>query len=443
MASAKQLACFFYPLICFSIALACSNDHIANVSRTLLYNAKGAVCLDGSPPAYYLDEGEGQGSNNWLIFLEGGGWCFTAQDCLDRSKSKLGTSTLTDPTMDFGNILTKYTNWNPEFCSWNRVYIHYCDGSSFTGDVESVTNNVTYRGARIFNAVVEDLRRRGMNNAQNAILAGSSAGGLAAILHCDRFRSVLPEAARVKCLADSAIFIHDEYSIVGNKTFDRVFQGLIDLHGSAPMLPASCSAKVSRPFLCFFPQYILKNIATPVFIVMSAFDRVQIQYDLSFEHFDCLVNKTCSLVEMTAIQELRLELLDALPTTSSPSFRGIWLTSCITHDVTEFSWVASKMMRIDNKTYPQAFADWFYDRSAIQAIDFSTEAKNLSARDAPSHAPLDDYDTPLDDEMKAVWISNCVMVTMNMDYGFYGFTYPFPADEKRKIEEGCTALANQ
>nr|GLL45942.1 pectin acetylesterase 8-like [Ipomoea trifida] len=341
MASAKQLACFFYPLICFSIALACSNDHIANVSRTLLYNAKGAVCLDGSPPAYYLDEGEGQGSNNWLIFLEGGGWCFTAQDCLDRSKR----------------------------------------------DVESVTNNVTYRGARIFNAVVEDLRRRGMNNAQNAILAGSSAGGLAAILHCDRFRSVLPEAARVKCLADSAIFIHDEYSIVGNKTFDRVFQGLIDLHGSAPMLPASCSAKVSRPFLCFFPQYILKNIATPVFIVMSAFDRVQIQYDLSFEHFDCLVNKTCSLVEMTAIQELSLELLDALPITSSPSFRGIWLTSCITHDVTEFSWVASKMMRIDNKTYPQAFADWFYDRSANQAIDFSTEAKNCTDYSIPIYPP--------------------------------------------------------
>ncbi|XP_031114175.1 pectin acetylesterase 11-like [Ipomoea triloba] len=158
MASATQLVCLFYSLICLSIALACSNDHLANVPRTLLSdNDKGAVCLDGSPPAYYLDKGEGKGSNN----------------------------------------------------CWNRVYIHYCDESSFTGGVESVTNNVTYRGARIFNAIVDDLRQRGMNNAQNAILAGSSAGGLAAILHCDRFRSFLPEAARVKSLADSAIFIHD------------------------------------------------------------------------------------------------------------------------------------------------------------------------------------------------------------------------------------------
>ncbi|XP_031108454.1 pectin acetylesterase 7-like [Ipomoea triloba] len=143
------------------------------------------------------------------------------------------------------------------------------------------------------------------------------------------------------------------------------------------MLPSSCVPKVSKPSLCFFPQYILKSVA-----------RVQIQSALSFEHLACLVNKNCSLVEMTAIQELRLELLDALPTASSPSFRGIWLTSCITHDVTEFSWVASKMMRIvGNKTYPQVFANWFYDRSAIQVIDLSTEAKNCTEFQIPIYPP--------------------------------------------------------
>nr|GLL45944.1 pectin acetylesterase 8-like [Ipomoea trifida] len=298
MASTKGLACLFYPLVCLSIALACSNDQqLANVPRTLLHNGQGA---DGSPPAYFHDKGEGEGNNNWLIFLEGGGWCYTAQDCLDRSKTYRGSSTQTNASMDFGFILTK-SNWNPDFCSWNRVYVHYCDGSSFTGDVESVSNNVTYRGARIFHAIVEDLLSKGMKNAQN----------------------------------------------------------------------------------CFFPQYILKNIATPMFIVMSAFDRVQIISDLSFEHLACLMYNNCSLVEMTAIQELRQELLDVLPTTSSPSFRGIWLTSCITHDVTRFSWVAPKMMRIvDNKTYPQVFADWFYDRNDI--LD-TTEEYEVNLRNEGNH----------------------------------------------------------
>nr|GMD93231.1 pectin acetylesterase 8-like [Ipomoea batatas] len=114
---------------------------------------------------------------------------------------------------------------------------------------------------------------------------------------------------------------------------------------------------------------------------------LEIAYNLSLDHKTCLVSNNCTVNETVAIQELRLDLLHALPI-SSPSFRGIWLTSCITHDVTEFSWVASKMMRIvGNKTYPQVFADWFYDRSAIQVIDLSTEAKNCTEFQIPIYPP--------------------------------------------------------
>nr|GMD93232.1 pectin acetylesterase 8-like [Ipomoea batatas] len=47
-----------------------------------------------------------------MIFFEGGGWCFTSQDCLDRSKTYQGISTQTNPSMDFEYILTKYSKWN-------------------------------------------------------------------------------------------------------------------------------------------------------------------------------------------------------------------------------------------------------------------------------------------------------------------------------------------
>nr|GMD86581.1 pectin acetylesterase 8-like isoform X1 [Ipomoea batatas] len=98
-----------------------------------------------------------------------------------------------------------------DFCSWNRVQVHYCDGSSFTGDVEEVnsTTNLSYRGGRIFNGIMDDLLAKGMANATNAILSGGSAGGLAVILHCDRFTSRLSPSARVKCLSDSAYFLHE------------------------------------------------------------------------------------------------------------------------------------------------------------------------------------------------------------------------------------------
>lgn len=43
---------------------------------------KQALCNDGTAPVYYKHLVEG--STEWLIFLEGGGGCFNATDCIRR-----------------------------------------------------------------------------------------------------------------------------------------------------------------------------------------------------------------------------------------------------------------------------------------------------------------------------------------------------------------------
>ena len=53
---------------------------------------KGAVCLDGSPSAYYLSPGSGAGADKWYIHMQGGGWCRSLKDCLGRSTTDLGSS---------------------------------------------------------------------------------------------------------------------------------------------------------------------------------------------------------------------------------------------------------------------------------------------------------------------------------------------------------------
>lgn len=40
-----------------------------------------------------------------------------------------------------------------------------------------------------------------------ALLSGCSAGGLASIIHCDEFRSLLPTSTKVKCLSDAGFFL--------------------------------------------------------------------------------------------------------------------------------------------------------------------------------------------------------------------------------------------
>jgi len=50
-----------------------------------------------------------------------------------------------------------------------------------------------------------------MDTAKQVLLAGCSAGGLAALLHCDNFRARFHPDVPVKCLSDAGFFI-DVYS---------------------------------------------------------------------------------------------------------------------------------------------------------------------------------------------------------------------------------------
>ncbi|CAH9071524.1 unnamed protein product [Cuscuta epithymum] len=268
-------------VLVFIIAVNCTtladsrSVHLKYVKGAL---EKGAVCLDGSPAAYYHDKGVGDGRHNWVIYLQGGGWCSNHTDCKNRTTS--------------------------EFYNWNRMFVPYCDGSSFTGNKEAVdpVTNVTYRGFRIFEATMDDLLSKGMKHAQNAILSGGSAGGLAAMIHCDRFRDLLPITARVKCLAIASYFVHEAH-LNGSKQFEATFQGLISLHGSSKALPPLCTSRMS-PDLCFFPQYFLPTIRTPVFIAMSSFDLIQIRYNLFRADEVCLFHNNCTHDRLKAIQVL-------------------------------------------------------------------------------------------------------------------------------------------
>lgn len=239
---------------------------------------KGAVCLDGSPPAYHLSPGFGSGVNNWLVHMEGGGWCNNVTTCLARKNTRLGSSKQMAKQIAFSGILSNYQTFNPDFYNWNKVKIRYCDGASFTGDVERV-NPVTklhYRGARIWLAVMEDLLAKGMRNAENALLSGCSAGGLTSILHCDSFQALLPMGAKVKCLSDAGYFINVR-DISESEHMKAFFNDVVTTHGSARNLPSSCTSRLP-PAMCFFPQYVAQLIHTPLFILNAAYDSWQVKF---------------------------------------------------------------------------------------------------------------------------------------------------------------------
>ena len=96
-----------------------------------------ARCIDGSAPAYYIRKGSGDGARKWIVFFEGGGWCYDLKQCFLRSKTRLGTTKNTPPKLfsyELGFYISEQPSVNPMMYNWNTVYVRYCDGSSFAGD---------------------------------------------------------------------------------------------------------------------------------------------------------------------------------------------------------------------------------------------------------------------------------------------------------------------
>jgi hypothetical protein len=102
--------------------------------------------------------------------------------------------------------------------NWNYIFIRYCDGWSFAGNVDKpqiaqktnktthkVTNvTVNIRGRAVLDAVIADLLEvRGMKAATNLVVGGCSVG--VSRIFNQRFRSIYPSCFCSGTLSDCEI----------------------------------------------------------------------------------------------------------------------------------------------------------------------------------------------------------------------------------------------
>ncbi|PHT51926.1 hypothetical protein CQW23_06388 [Capsicum baccatum] len=381
MMMASRSLQLFVLLVCSLtiITIECSevekqNPNLYNITKTVVHSAvsKGAVCLDGSPPAYYFDPGFGDGVDNWIVQISGGAWCVNVTDCIGRTKTNLGSSKYMDK-LEFQGIHSKNKSANPDFYNWNKVILAYCDGGSFVGDVEYVDSatNLHFRGKRIFYAILEELLEKGLKNAKNALLAGGSAGGYPAVLYCDSFRDSLPSAARVKCLNDCGYFPHFKNPEL-EKNWHVRFSGVAELQGAAQSLPKSCTSKM-KPELCLYSQNIQQDTKTPLFIFMSAYDNVETKYTFGDYMGGLVDGGKCSSSQNQSLIEMRSEFLNALPKGDNPKLRGVFVDSVHHHNSLLRRWIPETAINVNGQLHTKVFADWYFDRKYTYLIDETNE----------------------------------------------------------------------
>ncbi|PIN14522.1 Pectin acetylesterase [Handroanthus impetiginosus] len=363
----------------YGVADATPPPNALMVGLTLVHGAaaKGAVCLDGSVPGYHLHRGFGSGANSWLVQLEGGGWCNSIRACVYRKKTRRGSSAYFERQIAFTGILSNKPYENPDFFNWNRVKIRYCDGASFAGDTENKAAGLHFRGQRIWRAAMEDLMSKGMRYANQALLSGCSAGGLASILHCDEFRNLFPGSTKVKCLSDAGLFL-DVMDISGRRAIRNFFGGVVRLQGVGSSLPRTCTNHLD-PILCFFPQNLINNVKTPLFILNAAYDAWQIQESLAPPTADphgywhsCTRNiDQCSSSQIHFLQGFRIRMLNAIKGLETSRQSGLFINSCFAHCQSERqdTWFGNNSPVIRNKAVATAVGDWYFDRLNIKELD--------------------------------------------------------------------------
>ncbi|MQM12608.1 hypothetical protein Taro_045526, partial [Colocasia esculenta] len=130
---------------------------------------------------------------------------------------------------------------------------------------------------------------------------------------------------------------------------------------------------------CFFPQYVVEQIQTQLFILNPAYDSWQIRNvlvppdsDPPGVWKDCRTDiSLCNVEQIEAMQVFRMEFLNALGRFGNSSSTGMFINSCFAHCQSELTemWQFANSPVLDNMTVASAVGGWFYDRSDFKRIN--------------------------------------------------------------------------
>ena len=254
--------------------------------------AKGAVFPNGLPWQYQLNTTAG--STGWIIHMSGGGWEFMKNESSkDHSAPKghpwqfdtIGRGMVAqDSSASAGcygicdGIMSNDAANNPDFASYNKVFILIGDRTSFTGDRWADTKA---RGKRGLDAVLADLSARyGLGNATHVVLTGGSSGGLATYLVCDRvadqlqsFRTSTQTPLRYACLADAGFFM-DHNTTSNQPSTTPLFKESFYAWNSSAGTNQACVAHYQpkdEEWKCIFAQHVLPFVQSRLFVMQNLY----------------------------------------------------------------------------------------------------------------------------------------------------------------------------
>jgi hypothetical protein len=368
-------------------------EHPMGEMKLHLLTDPSALCLDGSPGAFYF--APGSDATKWMLWHEGKAWCLSHEDCIQRALSKDGRGGwfssgwpkkpgCLPESIPFaaGDTcpgqqtcqLSPDPAVNPAFNSFNMVFIKTCDGGSFSGNRSAPVNTsgvatrtnmgssppLYYRGRSILDSVIDALLGMGVGNATDVVIGGGSAGALAVYLHADHYRARLDPLHEKKfvALADCGFFMDsngvttqqlgEEIGLPHSGGYHDGIAWIYSADGMNAVVDRECrAAHAANPELCLFAAHLSPFVKTPLFALQAKYDAWQIPNIL--RSADSKVINAFG-ANLTAL--LNSSLLSGRPG------NGAFVDGCKHHCG------GYNTYHVDNMTQAEAVAAWYINGSA-------------------------------------------------------------------------------
>ena len=292
-------------------------------------------------------------AKNYVIFLEGGGYCHEASACKWRCGIAPWLCTASGPKTKQGfGILSDSPIDNPSFHDYFKVDVPYCTGDMYIGrrDGDETTLSQHFKGRVGFDAIIMDLQKTtAIDRAVNVVLGGSSAGGAGVAFNCNHLKELLPHA-NVWCIVDAAFF----YPVPGPlhntsecDSIDRVLALSTDLWQA----PEVASFDLHGPWW--------RNINPNLLIATARFDR------FGLESYCANLSSPADLRDWEAgIVEKTMMLQEEDPQVS------FFMPACLQHMMLTDTALYSRLrVGAYGLSYSEALWWWINGRSAVHVWD--------------------------------------------------------------------------
>ncbi|HSP07791.1 MAG TPA: pectin acetylesterase-family hydrolase [Acidobacteriota bacterium] len=342
------------------VVLAISSAQAAPLQRVEVRDAarRKAVCNDGSPAVYYFRPGSGEGANRWVIFLAGGGFCFSVNTCQLRQilNPELMTSSDKPPTTLVDGLLSDSKAQNPDFYNANHVAIVYCSSDLWSGNnaASGGTGGYAFRGWTILRAVVADLKARtsgpNLKTATEVLFAGTSAGGDGVMVHLDWLASQLRNA-KVRGLNDAG-WIPESNTVPINPSMNEILDSAVQLWNGKT--DASCAQSNPTGKSHCYLSAVYPYLSTPLYVQESQWD----SFVLGLAGVDYPFNATGQLIADAYAAAVRSSLGPVAAAFSPRTF---------SHGLAPYKRFNGQ--KVNGITLRRTLGNWFFDRpGTIKAI---------------------------------------------------------------------------